>query len=42
MAAQNGEHFDGEISFTDVHDAIQTKVGNTTWFCEFVPTVGDS
>ena len=38
MVSQNGEYFDGEISFTDAHDGIQTKAENATWFCEFMPT----
>ena len=39
MAPRN-EYFDGNTSFTDTHDASQSKVWNATWLNEFLPVVG--
>ena len=39
MAAAMKGKFNGSMSFTDAHDIIQEKVGNTTWLREFFPIV---
>lgn len=39
MAAQNEGTFDGETSFVDAHDLLQTKAGNATWLNEFSPVI---
>jgi len=39
MASQTEDLFDGETSFMEAHDNVQTKAGNATWPNEFFPVV---
>jgi len=39
MASAMNEKFNGSTSFTDTHDAIQAKAGNSTWLTEYLPII---